>query len=455
MPMSHPQTETVAGRPQHAEMKRISLAPFVAVLYAYCAGGPFGFEAIVSTAGPGMALVFLLTIPFLFSIPVSLATAELSTAMPVEGGFYRWTRAAFGDFWGFQCGWWNWTGTFLMSGAYGVIVADYVASLTPLTRSQHWLVAFIFLVLVTWLNVLGIRLVGNVTLVLLLLALLPILVFAVLGFLHYHFNPFHPMFPPHRPWQRSFGDGLALGLWVYSGYEQLSTVIEEVENPVRNFPRGLAIVVPLAIVSFVVPYAAGLAALDRWQDWEVNHFVVAARQLAGPWLEAGMFAAALACSFVLLDSTLLSASRLPFSMAEDGFLHRSLAKLHSRYRTPVRAILISLPVYAVLAQFSVVRLIAIYAWFRSMTSVLTLLSVWRLRGKAPDLRREFKVPGGNLGLAATVLIPSALFGWALVNSDPAARVWGTAGLMLGPIVYFASKGLRRTARESQPDNHSR
>jgi amino acid transporter len=46
-----------------------------------------------------MALVFLLTFPFLFSVPVSLATAEMSTAMPVEGNFYRWTRAAFGDFW--------------------------------------------------------------------------------------------------------------------------------------------------------------------------------------------------------------------------------------------------------------------------------------------------------------------------------------------------------------------
>ena len=48
-----------------------------------------------------MALIFLLTIPLLFSVPVSLATAEMATAMPVEGGFYRWTRAAFGDFWVF------------------------------------------------------------------------------------------------------------------------------------------------------------------------------------------------------------------------------------------------------------------------------------------------------------------------------------------------------------------
>ena len=71
---------------------------------------------MVSTSGPGMALLFILIVPWLFSVPMALASAEMATAMPVEGGFYRWTRAAFGDFWGFQCGWWNWTGTFFHVG---------------------------------------------------------------------------------------------------------------------------------------------------------------------------------------------------------------------------------------------------------------------------------------------------------------------------------------------------
>jgi amino acid transporter len=422
-------------RPHSGGLKKISLAPFVAVLYAYCSGGPFGFEAIISTAGPGMALIFLLTVPLLFSIPVSLATAEMSSAMPVEGGFYRWTRAAFGNFWGFQCGWWNWTGTFLMSAAYGAAMADYLAGMTPLTHAQHWALAFVFLLIVTLINVLGIRLVGNMTLVLLLVALLPTALFTVLGFLHFRYNPFHPMFPPARPWQHSFGDGLALALWVYSGYEQLSTVAEEVENPRRNFPLGLAIVVPLAMASFVLPYAAGVASVDSWQKWEVNYFVIAARELAGPWLGFAMFGAAAICTFVLLDSTILSASRVPFSMAQDGLLHRSLARLHPRYATPARAIVIALPVFAILAQFSVVRLIAIYAWFRAASSVLTLFSVWRLRRTAPELPREFVVPGGGSGIAAAALLPTLLFAWALFNSDPAARWWGLAGLAAGPLVY--------------------
>src|ERR1700693_2093972 len=101
-------------------LRRIGLAPFVALLFAYCAGGPFSLESMVSTSGPGLGLTFLVVVPILFAVPISLATAEMTTLMPVEGGFYRWSRAALGDFWGFQCGWWNWTGTFLMSGSYGV-----------------------------------------------------------------------------------------------------------------------------------------------------------------------------------------------------------------------------------------------------------------------------------------------------------------------------------------------
>src|SRR2546428_762803 len=265
------------------KLKKISLIPFIAILYAYCAGGPFDYEAMVSTSGPGMALLFILIVPCLFSVPMALASAEMATAMPVEGGFYRWTRAAFGDFWGFQCGWWNWTGTFFMWASYGVVLADYVAQVTPVhSRLLHWGIAFAFLVLVAGLNILGIQLVGKLTLILLLLALVPVAILTYLGFSQVRFNPFHPLMPPARPWREVYGVGLALALWIYSGYEQVSTVIEEVDDPVRNFPRGLAIVVPLAAISFFFPIAAGLAALGNWQYWQTWSLVTPARLGGGP-----------------------------------------------------------------------------------------------------------------------------------------------------------------------------
>ncbi len=435
LPIAGRSSDTQASEPS-VRFRQLSLGSFVAVLYAYCAAGPFGFEEMVSTSGPGMALLFLLLVPWLFSVPVSLATAELATTMPVEGGFYRWTRAAFGNWWGFQCGWWNWTGTFLMNAAYAAAIADYVAGLFPrVSPVEHWLLSLIPLALVAYLNIRGTRVVGKSTVILLLLVLIPVAILVALGSYGARQNPFVPFVPPGRSMREIFGVGFALALWVYSGYEQLSTMTEEIERPRRNFPLGLTIMVPLAIVTFALPFLAGLASYGHWQEWKTGYMVVLARQLGGHWLEVSMFSAAGLSLFLGMQSTLLSGSRLPFTMSEDGFFHPGLAKLDPRFRTPVRAILLSTILCAALVVLRVAELVAIYTWFRVATTGLTLLSLWRLRKTAPDLPRPFRVPGGNLGLAAVVFVPLILFSWALLNSPWQALIWGPSSLALGPLAF--------------------
>ena len=121
-------------------VRKASLFYFVFVMFSYTTGGPFGLEAMVIDQRPRHEPDLLLVIPFFLSIPVSLVTAELTTAMPVEGGFYRWTRAAFGDFWGFLSGWWNWTASFLLGGSYAVLFTDYLTYYFPgITGWKHWL----------------------------------------------------------------------------------------------------------------------------------------------------------------------------------------------------------------------------------------------------------------------------------------------------------------------------
>ena len=113
-------------QPKSSALQKASLFYLVFVMFSYTTGGPFGLEDMVTTSGPGLTLIYLLVLPFFWCIPVSLVSAELTTAMPVEGGFYRWTRAAFGDFWGFLAGWWNWSASFLLGGAYAVLFTDYL-----------------------------------------------------------------------------------------------------------------------------------------------------------------------------------------------------------------------------------------------------------------------------------------------------------------------------------------
>jgi amino acid transporter len=417
-------------------LQKAGLFYLVFVMFSYTTGGPFGLEDMVTTSGPGMTLIYLLVLPFFWCIPVSLVSAELTTAMPVEGGFYRWTRAAFGDFWGFLAGWWNWSASFLLGGAYAVLFTDYLVYYFPgITGWKHYLVSVALIAVITWINVRGIQMVGQVATALEIFIFVPVMTMIVIALLHWHHNPFVPLVPPHQPTFKIFGVGLALGLWLYSGYEQLSTVAEEVENPQRAYPRALALVVPLSIAAYFLPTLAGLASAGEWQNWHTGFFSDAARLIGGPWLGTWMTLAAMIGFVALLNSTVLTTTRMPFTMAEDGYLPAALTRKHSRYGTPWLAILVSAIIYALLAWQSLAQLISVYIWLRSATTVLTVLSAWKLRRTRPEMPRAFVIPGGRIGLFYVVAAPVVMALVALLGSDRYAVIGGAIALVLGPVVY--------------------
>jgi amino acid transporter len=445
-----PNNRPLSTAPKSSPLRKASLFYLVFVMFSYTTGGPFGLEDMVTTSGPGLTLIYLLVLPFFWCIPVSLVSAELTTAMPVEGGFYRWTRAAFGDFWGFLAGWWNWSASFLLGGVYAVLFTDYLVYYFPsLTGWKHYLVSLALIAVITWINVRGIQMVGQVATALEIFIFLPVMAMVVIGLAHWRHNPFLPFVPPHQPPFKVFGVGLALGLWLYSGYEQLSTVAEEVENPQRSYPRALALVVPLSIATYFLPTLAGLVANGDWQKWHTGYFSDAAQQIGGmlgqgwlgtswlgtSWLGTWMTLAAMVGNVALLNSTVLTTTRMPFAMAEDGYLPAALTRKHSRYGTPWLAIVISAVIYAILAQHKLTQLISIYIWLRSATTVLTVLSAWKLRRTRPEMPRAFVIPGGRLGLLYVVAAPVVMALVALLGSDRFGMIGGAVAIALGPVVY--------------------
>src|SRR6202171_4845421 len=124
-----------------------------------------------------------------------------------------------------------------------------------------------------------------------------------------------------------------------------------------------------------------------------------------PWLGTWMTLAAMVANIALLNSTILTTTRMPFAMAEDGYLPKTLTRKHSRYGTPWLAIVVSAAIYALLAWQSLAQLISVYIWLRSATTVLTVLSAWKLRRTRPNMARAFKIPGGNVGLFYVVGAP--------------------------------------------------
>ena len=418
-------------------------------MFAYTTGGPFGMEEMVTTSGPGLTLLYLLVLPFFWCIPVSLVAAELTTAIPVEGGFYRWVRASFGDFWGFLAGWWNWSASWLLGGSYAVLFSDYLANYFPfLAGWKHYAVSVALISVLAYVNTRGIQMVGRVATVLEISVLIPVLLLCVIGAARWRYNPFHPFVPPHVPPFQVFGVGLALGLWLYSGYEQCSSVAEEIENPQRSYPRALAIVVPLSVATYFLPALFSLAALGNWQEWNTAYLSTAAKLIGGGWLGFLMTAAAMLGNVSLLNATVLTSTRMPSSMAEDGYLPPVFAAKHKKFGTPWIAILISSAIYALLAFHTLAQLLTVYVWLRILVTVLTVLAAWRLRKARPEVKRPFRIPWGGAGLAYVVIAPLAMSAVALVGSDKFALKWGPVPVALGVMAYFVFPKIRAMVEAS-------
>jgi amino acid transporter len=445
--VSQSTTEHTTNKSKTRVAAKAGLFSFVFVMYSYTTAGPFGLEDQVTTSGPGITLLYHLLVPFFWCIPISLVAAELTTAMPVEGGFYRWSRAAFGDFWGFLTGWWNWCASFLLGASSAVLFTDYLKQFffPQLTRLEHYLICVAIIAAIAYVNVRGIGMVGRVATALEIAILLPVAAMCLMSVRLWHHNPFVPLMPPHTPMFKVFGIGLALAIWLYSGYEQLSTVAEELEDPQRTYPRAVAWVIPLSIATYFVPTACALAALNNWRDWGTAYFSEAARLIGGLALGLAMTIAAAITSIALLNSTVLTTTRMPFAMAEDGYLSPLLTRQHKVFGTPSVAIVLSCVIYCTLAWASFTQLIAVYAWLRIATSVMTVLSAWRLRQTAPEMPRAFRIPWGNAGLTYAVVAPVLMSVVALLASDRFGLMCGPVVLLLGILAYRFFKPLSQAS----------
>ena len=108
-------------------------------------------------------------------------------------------------------------------------------------------------------------------------------------------------------------------MWNYLGWDNTATVSGEIDNPRRNYPRALALTIPLVTLAYLLPVTAGLAAASDWAGWTAGYFPEVAANIGGNWLGAWLAIGGLVSAIGLFSAILLSISRLPFVMAEDGY----------------------------------------------------------------------------------------------------------------------------------------
>src|ERR1017187_4551753 len=110
---------------------KMRLLPLIGATYFMVAGGPYGIEDILGDAGYVRALLLLLVVPVLWSLPTALMVGELASALPEEGGYYCWVRRALGGFWGFQEAWLSLAASVFDMAIYPGICVPVVSGLLP------------------------------------------------------------------------------------------------------------------------------------------------------------------------------------------------------------------------------------------------------------------------------------------------------------------------------------
>lgn len=427
-------------------MKKASLLQVIFLIYGVACGGAFGMESMVSTAGPGIALLTLLVMPFLWSIPIALTCAEMSAAFPVEGGYYEWSRMAFGDFVAFLGGWWNWLGCFATNAAFAVMFANYFSYWVPLGFWAHWLVTLALIWGMTWLNHRGIRTVGDSSIWMTVALLLPFVVMTVLGLVHWTSSPFVPFVAPDKTALSAFGESLMLGVWLFSGYDKITVSAGEIENPSRTLPLAFLVAIPMVALSYIVPAFAGLAGTHDWTAWKDNYFPTAALLIGGPLLGHAMTASALVSNALLLNTTMLAQSRLPMTMGRDGLFPAAFGRMHPRFGTPTLSLFLGAAVLSLLCISSFTDLVAVYSVTQMLIYLLIYATLWRLRKKNPETARPFRIPGGTAGFILLVIPAGFIAVLSLVKTDQ--FLLPVLALASGPLVFGLMKLMRLKNRSS-------
>ena len=416
--------------------RELGLASLLAVVFFNVSGGPYGIEDAVASFGPGLTLVLLVITPLIWSLPVSLAMAELAAALPEEGGYVAWVRRAFGPFWGFQVGWWSWINSFVDVAVYPALFADYAQYWWPeMSGAARWAVALVFLWALTGLNLAGVRVTGRSALALTAGALIPVAVFTVMAALRAERAPWRPFAADEGSLVAGIGLGLAVMMWNYSGWDNPSTLLGEAEAPRSHYRRAMLLALPLIALAYVLPVAAGLSVSGEWEKWETGHLPQVAEAVGGWTLGSLVTVGALLSTAGLFLAGLLTNSRLPFVLASLGQLPAWLASVSARTGTPWVAVVLSSVCYSAFAVFSFKELIVLNIWLYSIALLLELAAFVALRLREPDLPRPWRVGGGAAGMWLVAALPAALSLLAMATAGWQNTVGGLVAALTGPVVY--------------------
>ena len=421
---------------------KLTLWPLVAATFFMVSGGTYGTEDIVHGAGYGRAILILLFTPILWSLPTAFMIGELSSALPAEGGYYAWVRRGMGNFWGFQEAWLSLAASIFDMAIYPTLFVFYLKQMSPwFGAGNHGIYAGLFVVVTcAALNLAGVRVVGLTSLWLFFLLSAPFALVVVLA-------PFKmgALADTHAaPEATGLGliGGVLVAMWKYMGWDNASTIAQEVERPQRTYPRAMIAAVVLVALTYVVPFAAvyltGTPASLFGEDgsWATVAGAVGGKVAGFEWLRFLIVLGGMMSAFGMFNALVMSYSRLPLVMAWDGMLPKVFGKTSKRTNAPWVAIIVCATGWALCLGLGFKRLVTLDIMLYGASLMLEFVTLVILRIKEPGLKREFRVPGGMAGAITCGIFPLALLILATVEGGH-ETILGMNGLFFGALIIVA------------------
>src|SRR5262245_41426449 len=380
-------------------------------------------------AGPGLILSFVLTaIACGFA---ALCYAEFAAMIPISGSAYTYAYATLGELVAWIIGWdliieyavgnvavaISWGNYFktLVAG-FGINIPDWIstdyrtARKIPglLENAPHILgipivfniLAFAIVALITIVLVLGIRESATMNSTMVLLKLIVLGFFVAVGWTYMKGDNFHPFLP--NGWT-GVQTGAAIVFFAYIGFDAVSTVAEECRNPSRDLPIGIigSLVISTLIYILVACVFIGIIPYDALKQklaTEQAEPLTMALQYANIERWGNLFVSIVAFGSVVAHTAVLlvfqlGQPRIFFSMARDGLLPQSFAKVHPRFRTPHVTTILTGVVVGVCAMFtSIDEMVDLTNIGTLFAFIIVCIGIIILRIREPRRARGFKVP---------------------------------------------------------------
>jgi APA family basic amino acid/polyamine antiporter len=389
----------------------------------------------------GWALVAW-TLAALYSLGTGLCYAEMGAAMPRAGGTYNFLTAGIGPSVGFAMGWADfWICCTASISALALGFAGYFAPLIGVTGIGIPIMACVVIISLTLINIKGVKEGSGVSTFLLIIKISLILFIIVTGltFKGGNGDPISFVFNG-----KNFLGALSMGIiacqWAYDGWSSVCIVAEEIKEPQKNIPRAIAIALGsigfiYLLFNYVLLRLLPVADIVATDNPTYDAVGLMFGKGAATFLTIGIVLSVLGAT----NSSILAYPREYYVMARDKRFFPIFGKVSEKTGTPVNSLLITMVYACIICFFSTFEdLVNLTVLASNVFYTLSVVSLFRLRKKYPDIERPYKVLWYPV-LPIVIICASIVIMIANFVSDPKSIIGFLIPLSGLPAYYFFQK----------------